>query len=375
MRQLLFSLIALLIFSITLTACGGGSGTASDPENTLTISHDELSTAPAKAWDTYVARFKSSNKSISKVSADSGNALMNALVVINSNRTEHSRSSAQQSWNSTDSAQTINITRLLNSVALLTFDKQGYITRLIHIGSHTYTVDEFTAATSLSATSNNAEGNSLNGLDDADSGTLTVERGANFFGFDSDYMVYAVVTSHRAGNFTAANQALTEYKFDNDAIMLAGIQTADDHIPTLDSAEFNGKGKGFYGVVDEKNLLTRYHTSFTTNAIVDFSARTVDFTTTNTACVREADVSVNCADDNITASNLDFDLTDASALSFADGDKAVNKITADVTLDNGTLAGKLDARFYGAETEEFGGTFSLTESDKRYYYGAFGTKK
>ncbi|MCH9852093.1 MAG: transferrin-binding protein-like solute binding protein [Alphaproteobacteria bacterium] len=357
----------------------GAFGARRDGIQTLAFSNDELTTSlQDSGWNDYIDSFKTYNKSLKKASEDKKgeNIAMDALVILNRNRTEYNRSSANQSWNDGDSEQNINLTRVLNSGATITFDENGNISRVEYIAASNnfHKFDNFNDdATNLTASGSGLKGDGFNDITDADTTLITVERGTSFFGFDSEYMIYAIVTSYHAGDFTATNKAIEEYKLDNDAIIFAGIQTADDHILTSGNNIFTGAGKGVYGVVDTDNVLTRYNTTFTTNATVDFSARTVAFTTTNTACTSEADVSVTCATDNITASNLDFSLT---GLSFANDDNtaAVNKITADVTLDN-SLTGKLDTRFYGAQAEEFGGTFFLTASDKRYYYGAFGGRR
>ena len=78
----------------------------------------------------------------------------------------------------------------------------------------------------------------------------------------------------------------------------------------------------------------------------------------------------DCGDDAITNALANLSINGASA-SLKNG-KLDNVV---VTVDN--MIGKLDARFYGNEAQEFGGTFLLAEATSetiggRYYYGAFG---
>ena len=182
--------------------------------------------------------------------------------------------------------------------------------------------------------------------------TFNVDN-SDIFGFDSDYMTYISWNLDK----TDLNGGIREEIYSIDGAMIAGIETNVNDLPETGHAVFEGKGKGVYGFWDSDKL-TRYNTSFTTKATVDFKARNMVFNTVTEACT-------DC--NNFDVSKLDFT---GLSLSFADD----NNITKNITL-NSTLIGVLDARFYGGEAQEFGGTFALAEPDMRYYYGAFGTKR
>ena len=409
MRRLLFSAIILSMFSIALNACGGsadditdtGNDTTNDdnidddnidddnidddnidddniddnntstPTKTLNFSNDDMTVNLSQDWKNYIAHFKTPDRSLSKASESVINKAigMDALAVFGSQRMDNTRS-ANQSWDEADSEQTITIIRLLGAAAVIYFDGVGADSKISKLEANfsgiTHIVDNFTSASKLSASSDKAHNLMAVEISDADSATLTAERGTAFFGFDSDHMVSAIITSDRAGDFTSANTSTKEYSYDYDALMLAGIQSNVTDFPTTQNdVTFTGAGKGIYGVLDASNMHKNYHTNFTVTATANFMKRIMDITTTNTACVDK-----NCT----LPANLDLNLT-ASNLSFANKDNtaSINIISGDVTAGN--LSGKIDARFYGGAAQEFGGIFSLAEQDKRYYYGAFGAKK
>ncbi|MCH9843875.1 MAG: transferrin-binding protein-like solute binding protein, partial [Alphaproteobacteria bacterium] len=137
--------------------------------------------------------------------------------------------------------------------------------------------------------------------------------------------------------------------------MIAGVETTN--IPTENIIQFRGKGTGVY-----TSATQQYNTTFTAQTTVDFTDKTADFTTDNTACTG--------ACSGITVpSSLNFGITGAS---FADGgNNAVNNIA--FTEDTSARQVRFDARFYGSEAEELGGTFALHNKQGNYHYhGAFG---
>ena len=190
---------------------------------------------------------------------------------------------------------------------------------------------------------------------------ITVDR-KDVFGFaaNSDYM--ALVTWGKDETFDAnnANPMMTTETISNiGGMMIAGIETADASIYDAGITDFTGKGAGIYGTKTES-----FGTVFAITANVNFTARDMLLTTTTEACT-------DCNDFDV--STLDW--TDLS-LGFANDDNtdSVNSISQAITLDS-TLTGRLDARFYGGTSDDFGGTFALAETDARYYYGAFGAER
>ena len=291
---------------------------------------------------------------------------LHGLALFIDDTTDYERATTDTAWADLDTAENLNTDRqitLLRSdsplpAVKLTFDDEGKISAVT-----VYADENHTATLEMPESKNDFVKSNADGL------TITADRNT-IFGFDSNYMAYISWSLERVK--AQLGNGKTDSIYNKNGIMLAGIQTAGGDIPTSDTASFDGAGAGVYGILDADDVLTRYNTIFTTNAIVDFSARTIAFTTTGTACT--VDDSALCTENNIDATilnSLNFNLTGDSVLNYA---SASNKITADVTLDN-SLTGKLDARFYGGAAWEFGGTFALTELNQRYYYGAFGAKR
>ncbi|MCH9853754.1 MAG: transferrin-binding protein-like solute binding protein [Alphaproteobacteria bacterium] len=189
--------------------------------------------------------------------------------------------------------------------------------------------------------------------DKAYSDNLTVDRSA-IFGYDnaSTYMAYVSWSESQAADFTDTIPTATEL----DGIMLVGFETQDADLPTITTdLTFTGKGKGVYSVFGADSLAINYNTSFTAKAIVNFTNQTADFSTTDTVCS-------DC--NNLNLTKLDLSTGNST---FTD-----NNISTDILA--GSLAGKFDARFYGANAWEFGGTFALNDADS-IYYGAFGGQR
>ena len=193
-------------------------------------------------------------------------------MVFSTNRTDYTRST-NQTWDDADSVQKINITRLLGAVAVIYFDESKISKMEANFGGATYQIKDFISATALSASSDKAHNLSLSEINDADSATLNIERGEDFFGFDSDYMLYAIASSNRTGGFTSVNTNMTEYSYDYDTIIFAGVETVDNNIPTSGTIGFGGAGKGIYGVLDGDNSLKKYNTSFAVTVDINFSSR------------------------------------------------------------------------------------------------------
>ncbi|MCH9845166.1 MAG: transferrin-binding protein-like solute binding protein [Alphaproteobacteria bacterium] len=183
----------------------------------------------------------------------------------------------------------------------------------------------------------------------ASDATVTITIG-DIFSFNSNYMAH--ITWHEMGSadFTIDTPIAT----DINGIMVAGFESNIADFPTTTAdVTFSGAGKGIYRVFGADSLATDYNTSFTATATANFANHTLDFTTTNT----------KRTDNNETLTKLDLT---ANALDFSNGK---NYLSTDILA--GSLYGKLDARFYGTDAWEFGGTFALNDADS-YYYGAFG---
>ena len=285
---------------------------------------------------------------------------MNALMVHKNDTTHYSRAPNRDWATQSDTAQTITLTGLTGAGASLSFDAGGKISEVTaYVTGNDYTIDDFTSATGLSASSNEAGNSDLIGIKSADSTMFNVERGMAFFNFDSNYMVYINGISNRAVN--EQKIGLTQNSYDVGAYMIAGIETLDFSAISADGVMFTGKGSGTYG--DENDS---YDTVFDITATVNFVAsKDVTIESSNTQ---------NATDNSDVSSILDFT---TAALTYTDTDitLADTVIGGDVALkSNANFKGALDVRFYGARVWEFGGTFALADSDS-YYYGAFGAER
>nr|MCH9845177.1 transferrin-binding protein-like solute binding protein [Alphaproteobacteria bacterium] len=302
--------------------------------------------------------------------ADGSNSFtINGLAVYQSNHIDYARV-PNKNWGdaSTDTDQEITIGRLGDSGATIIFDEDGDISGIAtylsinpYIATNIYTATVTSPASSSDVVAQNIDEDST--PDDATSGVMNLHRGESFFGFNSYYMSY--IDWQVTRKFADLGDGTIDRSYDYSGAMLAGIKT--DTIPPAGTFDFTGKGRGSYGSFDADNILTSYDTVFDVTANVDFASKTLVISSDGTC---RAD---DCQ--NQPLSNLDFTTpTDAlNKLSFADGDDAVNNISASITVN--ALSGTLDARFYGGAAQELGGTFALTGTNNSYYYGAFGTQR
>ncbi len=200
--------------------------------------------------------------------------------------------------------------------------------------------------------------------------TTTADTSSAFFGFTAANMAYVTLTATATADFDNANNS--PLKYSKQGMAIAGIETTD-FMGLNGGAQFTGKGKGVYGVLQTDESFTTYNTIFDIIVNANFTNKTVDFHSTGT---------VACMGCTALPTGVNLDVT-AVDLSFADdANNAVNNTSGDATA--GTLSGTLDARFYGTDdtatteinesAKEFGGTFALTHADTSYYYGAFGAE-
>ncbi len=220
--------------------------------------------------------------------------------------------------------------------------------------------------------------------DDAfDVGYMEVNRGQEF-GFESKYMVsarwglisditwvggddenvnditYQKERTEGSAKFTSGF-LVSGFETGDNILNRRGVITTDTFLPVKGEAEFTGKGVGYY----HSNLFQLIE--FDVTAHVIFTNRTVGIKTKNTMGYVCETLATTC-DDAIRTSlpELNFDKSD---LTYESDD---NDISGDLTIDG--MTGDIDARFYGPETEEFGGTFQVND-DERNYMGMFGAQK
>jgi len=138
-----------------------------------------------------------------------------------------------------------------------------------------------------------------------------------------------------------------------------GSATAGSAIPVVGSATFTGAAGGYYYVSASQTNVT----SASMSATVNFSSRSINFSTSNTSTVN----SVTGGYANAASLNL------AGTMSYAAGS---GRFSGPVTTTGGgALQGNLLGAFYGPNANEIGGTFSLNSPTGATFIGGFGGKR
>ncbi len=282
--------------------------------------------------------------------------------------------------------QSASIATIDGSAAEITFDNAGNITEVtayLNDGSdYSYTASGFASSgnvmvADIDSLTGKAGGDPLKDkFDGAATKTITVDRSDETFGFETHYMaMIGWEISRTASDFDTGLSAvalqLTDSSYAIEGMMLAGMQLSNADLITAGTGDFddkevdfNGKGKGVYGDVNGS-----YNTIFDVTATVNFTADTVAISTSKTC--RDI-ANADCA--NGGNSRLDTLNFSTAAFSILDNSVLANNLN-NQTINVGSMAGTLDARFYGADLEEFGGSFALantTIGSEEYYYGVFG---
>jgi hypothetical protein len=137
-----------------------------------------------------------------------------------------------------------------------------------------------------------------------------------------------------------------------------GSLTSGGSIPTTGSAVFSGGANGY--LIDGQKATYVTNASMTAN--VDFAARTVAFSTTNTT--------MTGASTGVATSIAGYNLN--GTMTYSSG---VNRMTGSVTSTNG-MSGSIIANFYGPAANEIGGTYGLTQTTSgNSFVGGFGGKR
>ena len=148
-----------------------------------------------------------------------------------------------------------------------------------------------------------------------------------------------------------------------------GVNKAIDYtattMPTTDTYTFAGKGIGLYidatdGTVAEKFLRTK----FDVTAEVEFG-NSVKLSTENTMAYSCAIIAALACTGTETA-NTDLDIAETTLTISGNG--------ATGSVSGTGLTGSVNARFYGKDAAELGGTFNLTAAGESYQ-GLFGAEK
>ncbi len=283
-------------------------------------------------------------------------------------------------------------------------DGAGLLTNaLVTLGSQTYMLDD---------DDDNGDTTQIlrNGFLHEDNTTILsymeVSRSAEIFGFESKYMVSArwnqitdsdsIATSATGNAETEAENVtirsgfmISGFATGRNALDTRGINIAQTSMPTEGEATFTGKGFGYYATkpMDEDEDMTMDENMPIVEPLtLDKALQAVEF---------DVNVTSHFTDRNVTIETLntmgyvctlpktqctDAERTDLSHLNF--NAKIENYTSNNIRhIFNGTdgndidgMTGDIDARFYGPEAEEFGGTFQVSD-DERTYMGAFGAEK
>ncbi len=204
--------------------------------------------------------------------------------------------------------------------------------------------------TRYSSTSADGDANTLTAggvIGNTNINNFELNRGSNaandIFGFTADYLAL-ISWDEITSDATTYGYGITGYETVSIATKLA--------------TKFVGKGHGRYQNVDG----TKSSTLFDTTIDVDFVNKTLDFKAENT-CISGSD----CLGDNL-LTHLDFD---GEQLTY---DNTVNNLIITIATADDVLTGTADAKFYGASSNEIGGTFKLSNNQVAYG-GAFGTHR
>ncbi len=332
-------LFTLLLLALFLTACSsdtvgtnsdgdvnnsgdgnnGGGGDVFTPSNTALLNLFETKVA-ANPKDTKIGEHTSLAAIADEI------IILQGLTVGLYDSTDYTRGATSTAWTDTANlqiAREITPLRITESAVSLAFGGAGVMT----------------SATAYA---------------DSDIANVAADRNS-VFGFNSDNMVYISWGVNQTTENLASGET-TGTLTNIDGMMIAGIETAS--IIGAGRVDFTGKGAGVYGT-KTGNIASSQNVTFGVTAAVDFTDRDVIISTDN--------------DDDSLDSTLNFT---TAAINYG-GSNLINYSfdgSTEQPAVNGML-GQLDARFYGGGTEEFGGTFILTQADTGYYYGAFGASR
>jgi hypothetical protein len=167
---------------------------------------------------------------------------------------------------------------------------------------------------------------------------------ANPYYMGYDYQTYGAWGAY--GNSTISSYGVS-----------LGSATPGSSIPSTGTGTFVGGMAGYY--TDAKNI--GYLTYANMSAAVDFAARQVTLTTSNTALVG--------APLGATRGASGLDMTGTLVYG-----SSSNKLTGTVTTTNG-MTGNALGQFYGPSANEVGGTFAVTNSSQGTMVGGFGGKR
>lgn len=144
--------------------------------------------------------------------------------------------------------------------------------------------------------------------------------------------------------------------------MSVGWTTDASSVPSTGTATYSGTASGIY-----QSGGAFYYTHADMSALVDFSQRTLGFSTVSTR--KYGDITNTSSSSTITTEpnlNLSGNLT---------WNSGSNQFSGALTNSGSSLNGTATGYFYGTNAEEIGGSFNLTNGSSTVYQGAFGGQK
>ena len=300
--------LVLLGVVALLNACGGGGGNTSTPPMITTVPFTSFSAVQANQAVTF-----------------SGG--MSAVVTgTNNGTTVTSISPVNIDTTSTTGTLTYGVNRGLSAVSVVT------------------------PSASISFSSTGA-GNTFNctsgvcGLTSTSASAIVIEPTTSPLGWN--YQTFGVW-----------ERSTSTTSFDAGAFSFGSLTPASA-IPTTGTATFNGLANGFF--VD--NTSTAFFTTANMTANVDWVARSIGFSTSNT---RQVSLTAPSS-----AGVLNTGLNFTGTLTYLAG---TNAFSGPVNTTGSTMTGTATGRFYGPNADEMGGAFSLGGSAGTMM-GGFGGKR
>ncbi len=255
--------------------------------------------------------------------------------------------------------ETITNDKITGAVVVFDYDSDGYFVTndglQLYYADKKYEIKAGVASASNSAVQNDSDAmnNGTASVDADNPHTLVLSRANTYFGATQEYM--ALIHWQVNDDDGSGNTNYNSYGYG-----IAGFETAT--IPSGGTnVSFTGKGGGIYNSETES-----YATEFTVTAIVDFTMSDVAINSSAT---------MKCTDDSVDFASCTKEADGGLDFTMSQIKYTANAISGDVALKGDAgFKGMLDARFYGTNAEEIGGTFSM-KSGIVGYIGFFGAKK
>ena len=402
MRKYL-SFIILLVASIALTACGGGGGgdtgggvVSNDSFNANDI--EDIETIPTLRQDTNAVK-------PSLTEAGDGNDFILQGLVVQGRQTENYTPGNDSFGWSRNSEIILDVARITFPAVSVNFNEDGQMLGMTaYFANQSYgsTIGRNTplAQTRLDGTLSPSQDGTQDGTqtDIVDDTRIIVDRSSDFFGFangkDANYMAHIgwyierELSDYIDDETDDSDDDILSQSYVIRGSMIAGIETEADALPvSLAPIRFTGKGRGHYSYSDtlyNNTIIYNYATIFDVTADVDFTSQSVMVNSSGSKQCLISKSDCNLADDFESSEEIAIEFHTPVAIGYSINDDADDMRRANhidiggavALVSDDSISGKLDARFYGGNARELGGTFAMFGGvNNSYYYGAFGAER